>query len=155
MSRNSPLSDGVDSPDVVIYYCQQNGLRTRAVFSLNLNLELDFPHTIPGPECVMVGNIAFQAHKHSTGCGARGWIVAPDGDCFEFLNGTWWYSSAYTFNEFKWENGAWDHAVSEALGVLKQERAADMALRAMNKADKSAQVTLADKRKRRKFEDLF
>lgn len=113
---SSPLS-GKDTIDRVLLYCQCYGLHTVA--------DADLPPPCRDgtgrPRTVRIGNIAFRCNGHSTGNDVRGWIIDGD-DAYEFVNTTYWFSSSYTFNESRWERGAWDGAVEELFATLRASK---------------------------------
>jgi len=72
----------------------------------------------PRGESITIDQFQFRVSPHSTGNSVGGYIRTPDG-LYEFLNGTFWFSSCYLFNAFKWEAGAWDAALSLAFSKLR------------------------------------
>ena len=66
---------------------------------------------------VVVGRFAFQAHCHDTGNSVRVYILA-DEKPYEIINATFWKCAGYEHNKDKWEKGAWDSALSEAISAL-------------------------------------
>lgn len=96
----SPLSTA-DSLDTVLFCCHWH------------RLSLD-----PASGDIAVGAFLFSIYPHSTGNSVKGWIRTPTG-LYEFMDGTYWFSSRYTFNTFKQESGAWDEALNTAIQSLR------------------------------------
>jgi hypothetical protein len=107
-TKGSPTS-GNTTLDRIVGHCQAH--------DINVTEELidGYPTRI-----VRVGNIAFRASSHDTGCGVTGWIIDGD-EAYEFLDTTYWYSSTYIFNKSKWDRGAWDDAVTAAIDELREK----------------------------------
>ena len=97
----SPMSDE-DSFDSILIYCHRHRLSIDPA----------------GGDSISIGKFQFTVHPHSTGNAVEGFIVTSEG-LYEFLNGTWWFSSDFTFNDFKWEHGAWDSALTQAMNQLR------------------------------------
>lgn len=107
---SSPLS-GENTLDRVIGYCQWNNIRTVEAAS------------VPGifrrhGKVVRVGNIVFSFNGHDTGNDVNGWIVSGE-ESYHFLKVPYWFSSHYCFNTSRWEKGAWDKAVDDAIAELR------------------------------------
>lgn len=101
------------SLDVALEYAQRNQILT--VKSNDGSLKgCHFPyHTY----AVVVGRFAFQVHCHDTGNCVRVYILT-DEKPYEIINATFWKCSGYEHNKDKWEKGAWDNALSDAISTL-------------------------------------
>lgn len=101
------------SLDVALEYAQRNQILT--VKSNDESLKgCHFPyHTYS----VVVGRFAFQVHCHDTGNCVRVYILT-DEKPYEIINATFWKCSGYEHNKDKWEEGAWDNALSDAISTL-------------------------------------
>ena len=132
---SSPMS-GPDTIDQVLVYCQRHHIAT----------------TDKGQ--VQVGRFLFDVSHHSTGNSIDGYILDGE-DSYHFLNCTWWFLSCYTFNESKWERGAWDHELEKAFGGLRELMVQRMDTLALEEKDgQASRQREADDRKE-KFEMLF
>lgn len=103
---------------------------------------------------ISYGKFEFAVFPHSTGNTVN--VIITNGDSFyNIINGTYWFSSGYTFNEFKWERGKWDEALDEAIFELRKlvaearRREDEVARKAREIEDKKRQV------EKEKFEALF
>jgi len=67
---------------------------------------------------IKIGRFEMYCNSHSTGNSIEVSIITENGN-YGIINGTYWFSSGYCFNEFKWESGAWDKALEEAFTELK------------------------------------
>lgn len=123
------------SLDVVLKYAQRH-----QIFTVKSNDEslkgCHFPyHTY----AVVVGRFAFQVHCHDTGNSVRAYILTDDKP-YEIISATFWKRSGYEHNKDKWETGAWDTKLSEAISGLKATVKYDM--------EKSEQLMLEQKKTR-------
>lgn len=132
---SSPLS-GHDTIDKLLVYCQRN----------------DIARTKKGD--VQVGRFLFKVSAHSTGNSIYGYILDGD-DSYCFLNCTWWFSSAYTFNDSNWEHGAWDHELEDAFDRLRQLVAEHKQKLEEERLAKIADTDRAAAERKAKFEQLF
>jgi hypothetical protein len=145
--KGSPLS-GENTLDRIISYCQSHSIQTIPTREASVRPAYN-------SNVVKVGNFIFDAHGHSTGCVVRCWIVTDDGDSLEILDVPYWYSSDYTFNDSKWDRGAWDKELSAAIMMLdglvkdhKEQMAKQKELYAKEKESKELD-------RKSKFEVLF
>lgn len=133
---SSPMS-GENTNDRVLQYCQHRNIRTVE--------NADLPAACRSgreTKAVRIGNIVFRSYSHDTGCDVRGWII--DGaDAYEFVSTTYWYSSQYTFNSSKWENGAWDSAVEDFFRTLRELKQ-DSESRELERQEKAAEARRAE-----------
>ncbi len=141
----SPMS-GEGTLDRLIGYCQANKLST---------VEGDaVPAGIRRQRVVRVGNIVFWHHSHDTGAGVDGWIISGD-DSYHFMSVPYWFSSHYTFNSMRWEKGAWDTAVNEAIAHLRTLADAHMALVAKATEERNQEAAHKAAEIKAKFEAQF
>lgn len=91
---------------------------------------------------------------HSTGNSIYGYILDGE-DSYCFLNCTWWFSSSYTFNDYHWEHGAWDHELEEAINRLRELIIEYKEKLAKEEADRVAIKQHDDAERKAKFEKLF
>lgn len=100
--------------DIALEYAQRN-----QIFTVKSNDEIlkgcHFPyHTY----AVVIGRFAFQVHCHDTGNSVRGYILTDD-KSYEIISATFWKRSGYEHNKDKWEEGAWNAKLEEAISGLK------------------------------------
>lgn len=143
---SSPLS-GENTLDRVIGYCQWNGLSTVEA------------STVPGiyrreGKVVRVGNIVFSFSGHDTGNDVNGWIVNGD-DSYHFMSMPYWFSSHYCFNASRWEKGAWDKAVDEAVLELRRIMSEHKELAAQREEQRKQNEARAAAERKAKFEAQF
>jgi len=62
-----------------------------------------------------------EARNHDTGCSVRIHILADGKPIREIVNTTYWYYERYTFNDSKWEKGAWDSALAKVIAQLRED----------------------------------
>lgn len=102
------------SLDISLEYAQRN-----QIFTVKSNDEsLKGCHFAYHTYAVVVGRFAFQVHCHDTGNSVRGYILTDDKP-YEIINATFWKCSGYEHNKDKWEEGAWDVKLEEAISQLK------------------------------------
>jgi hypothetical protein len=94
-----------DSLDNIVLYCQQ------------YNLGEQNTH-----DTVSVGQFDFRCRAHSTGNTLCVLLWNKERtERREIVNGTYWFYLRYTFNEFRWEKGAWDKALGDAIVFLQNK----------------------------------
>ncbi len=103
------------SLDILLQYAQRHQLLTTE----SKNEWLKGCHFAYDKYAVVVGVFAFQVHCHDTGNHVRAYILTDDKP-YEIISATFWKRSGYEHNKNKWERGAWDHALSEAILLIKQ-----------------------------------
>jgi len=109
-------SNGQDSLDVILAYMQRNGLSCCKSAESSLK-GCHFPyHTY----AVVKGRFAFQVHCHDTGNSVRAYILT-DEKPFEIISATYWKQSGYGHNPDKFESGAWDKALNEAITEMQRD----------------------------------
>lgn len=100
--------------DLVLEYAQNNGISTvesRSVKGCNFAYHR---------YAVVIGRFAFQVYCHDTGNSVRGYILTDGEDSpYEIISSTFWKRSGYEHNKDKWEKGAWDSKLAEAVRDLK------------------------------------
>ena len=110
---------------------------------------------LEGRDMLQHGRFRFSVYPHDTGCSVIVWVVNDEGECYEIIQGTFWYDSRYCHNTFKWEKGAWDAALTETTDHLKRMAdAADAEALRREKAEADARKERNDA-VRAKFEGLF
>jgi len=131
---------GKDTMDRVIRSCYQYDLFRATTEGLG-----DAIRVRCGSTCVRVGNLAFHANSHSTGCSVNVWVI--DGpDALEVRNTTYWYwySHNYTFNKPHNIYGPWDAAISEAVESMRlsvaerEQKNAEEKAKAQTEKDRAA-----------------
>lgn len=104
----------------------KNSIDTLLIEALNHNVRTCEPlkhgikHAYSGKLVEVGDRFVFDVHHHDTGNSVRGWILMPDGKHYMFLNGTFWFSERYCFNEFKQKHGVWDESLAVDLLELRQ-----------------------------------
>lgn len=102
------------SLDIALEYAQRN-----QIFTVKANDEsLKGGHFAYHTYAVVIGRFAFQVHSHDTGNSVRGYILTDDKP-YEIISATFWKCSGYEHNKDKWEKGAWDAELEEAISGLK------------------------------------
>ncbi len=101
--------------DVLLQYAQRNQLLTTE----SKNELLKGCHFAYDKYAVVVGVFAFQVHCHDTGNSVRAYILTDDKP-YEIISATFWKQSGYEHNKDKWEKGAWDMALTAAIGMIRE-----------------------------------
>lgn len=85
-----------------------------------------------------IGRFAFGTNAHSTGCSVRVWALGSEGESFQIINTTYWYSPTYLHNKDIFVTGAAMDAFNKTLAdLLVKIDAADAAQRAVEAAQQA------------------
>ncbi len=106
-------------------------------------------------EVISVGHFAFYASPHSTGCCVMVWIILPDEQPRNILNTSYWYSTNYTFNSHRVEQGVWDDQLKLTIEGMK-ERINEKEQADKDKQEDESKIKLKDdEREKDEFSDRF
>jgi hypothetical protein len=138
------------SLDVALEYAQRN-----QIFTVKSNDEfLKGCHFAYHTYAVVVGRFAFQVHSHDTGNSVRGYILTEDKP-YEIISATFWKCSGYEHNKDKWEKGAWDAKLEEAISGLKATVKYDKEKSEQLELERKAARELKELSEKSKVEALF
>lgn len=139
---NSPLS-GENTLDKIILDCIR--------YKINLVEGSDYY----GNPTVKIDRFSFGIDSHSTGNSISVNIQNEEGESYNIINGTYWFSSRYCFNEFKQESGKWDEALNQAIQKLKNKIAVAKEEERIREEQSKQEKVKKELTVKQKFEALF
>lgn len=136
--------------DILLQYAQRNQLLTTE----SKDESLKGCHFAYDKYAIVAGVFAFQVHCHDTGNAVRVYILT-DEQPYEIINATFWKQSGYEHNKDKWERGAWDYALSEAIAGVRHAVEEHMFVSHQQEQQRLLNTQVKGSAARAKVEEMF